>query len=71
MQFGYVAGVVEGLAYARYVSDGKTTDGMGCIYDWYYKTDGTFEVVLDAFGRFPDHTAGAVMAALVNKECGS
>lgn len=39
----YLAGVVEGLAYARYARDNKdvpadkkTTLGMKCIYDWFY-----------------------------------
>lgn len=66
----YLAGVAEGLAYARYLDDGKKTDGMRCIYEWFYK-DGTRVKIHDAFERFSDYLPGAVMAAMVEKECGS
>ncbi|MDI6029447.1 hypothetical protein QBK99_25180 [Corticibacterium sp. UT-5YL-CI-8] len=67
----YISGVVEGLAYARYKKDGDETGGMKCIYDWLYYEDTTPQDILSAFKRFPDHTPGAVMAAMVEKECGS
>ncbi|MCM2397751.1 hypothetical protein NBH19_16895 [Rhizobium sp. S95] len=67
----YLAGVVEGLAYARYAKDGKKTEGMTCIYDWFYKTEGTPNAILTAFQRFTEYTPGAVMAAMIEKECGS
>lgn len=67
----YLAGVVEGLAYARYAKDGKKTDGMTCIYKWFYQTEGTPKAILAAFQRFTDYTPGAVMAAMIERECGS
>lgn len=67
----YIAGVVEGLAYARYDKDGQTTDGMGCIYDWLYENDQTLPAIYAAFERFPNYTPGAIIAAMVDKECGS
>ncbi len=70
-RYPYVAGVVEGLAYARYQRDGKTTDGMGCIYDWFYERENTMLDIYAAFAKFPDFTPGAVVAALVQKECGA
>ena len=66
----YFAGVIEGLAYARYAKDGKQTEGMACIYNWYYRTNGTLRKIYVAFDRFPDYTPGAVMAAMAEKECG-
>ena len=66
----YMAGVIEGLAYARYHSDGNKTDGMGCIYRWYYETDGTIAKIHSAFDAFPDYLSGAVIAAMVGKVCG-
>ena len=67
----YLAGVIEGLAYSRYVKDGKKTEGMKCIYDWFYKKNGTHEKIYSAFRRFNDYLPGAVVAAMVEKECGA
>lgn len=67
----YISGLVEGLAYARYVSDGDRTDqGMRCIMDWYYGDEGTIQMVRLAFARFEDHSANAVVAALAERQCG-
>jgi hypothetical protein len=70
-RYTYLAGVVEGLAYARYAKDGKKTDGMKCIYDWFYDSKGTVAKIESAFQRFNDYLPGAVLAAMVEKECGS
>lgn len=66
----YLSGVIEGLAYARYAKDGKQTDGMACIYEWFYQAEGTRRKIHQAFERFADYTPGAVLAAMVEKECG-
>jgi hypothetical protein len=66
----YVAGVVEGLAYARYARDGKKIESMECIYDWFYEKPDTLNLIYAAFGRYPDFTPGAIIGALVNKSCG-
>ena len=70
-RYPFVAGIIEGLAYARYVKDGKQTDGMGCIYDWFYKKQGRIQDVYQAFSRFKEHMPGAIVAAMVAKECGN
>lgn len=70
-RYPFMSGIIEGLAYARYKKDGDKTDGMKCIYDWFYENKARPQEVLDTFKRFPDYTAGAVMAALVEKECGA
>lgn len=67
---GYLAGVIEGLAFARYKKDGDKIEGMKCIYDWLYEKPDSVELIFSAFERFPNHTPGAVIAALVRKECG-
>ena len=67
----YLAGVVEGLAYSRYARDGKKTEGMKCIYDWFYEKKDTHQKIYVAFRRFQDYLPGAVMAAMAEKECGS
>ncbi len=74
-RFPYIAGVVEGLAYARYVRDGKKTEGMKCIYDWFYKgKDGksssdNITLIYAAFGKYPDYTPAAIVGALADKAC--
>ncbi|GJE18433.1 hypothetical protein AIGOOFII_3158 [Methylobacterium marchantiae] len=69
-RYPFIAGVVEGLAYGRFVHDEKKTEGMGCVYDWFYKEPKTVDVIYAAFGKFPDHLPGAVIAALVKRKCG-
>lgn len=69
-RYPFMAGIIEGLAYARYKKDGDQTSGMKCIYDWFYETKSRPQEVLDTFKRFPDYTAGAVLAAMTERECG-
>lgn len=69
-RFPYLAGIVEGLAHARYQRDDKATEGMACIYDWFYRTEGSAETIYAAFEKFKNHTPGAVMAALIQRRCG-
>ena len=71
-RYPYIAGIAEGLAYMRFIADGRTEEpGMRCVYQWFYEEDGTLETILSAFARFPDHLPGAVMGALVERRCGS
>lgn len=68
----FVQGVVEGLAQARYEKDGRDTDGMRCIYEWFYESgDTSLRDVISGFDKFPDHSPGAVMSGLINRECPS
>lgn len=70
-RYTYVAGVVEGLAYARFVQDGQSEEpGMRCIYQWFYNEDGTVDQIFAAYRAFPDHLPGAVTAALIKRRCG-
>jgi len=70
-RLAFVAGIVEGLAYARYAKDGKKTEGMGCVYRWFYDKKDRIDDIYQAFNRFKEHLPGAVVAAMVAKECGS
>lgn len=69
-RFSYVAGVVEGLAYARYFAEGKTTESLDCIFNWFYREDGTTEKIYAAFDRYPNQPAGALIAVLIRTKCG-
>lgn len=68
-RYTYVAGIVEGLATARYLADDKQTTGMSCLYRWFYGNSGTAEIIGAAFRRFPEHYPGVIVATLVGKEC--
>lgn len=67
----YLAGIVEGLAQARWQRDRPDETGFKCIYDWYYSdTETIHNRVTQWFGRHPDKAAGALMYVLVKQECG-
>ncbi|MFN3170700.1 MAG: hypothetical protein ACE37E_08405 [Hyphomicrobiales bacterium] len=68
-RFPYAAGLVEGIAFGRYQMGGQDVASMTCIFDWFYDGDGMTLLVFEAFERFPDYTAGAVVAALTNRAC--
>ena len=68
-RFAYIAGLIEGLAYARYVRDGQQTEGMACINNWFYRREGAVDQVYVAFGEFPDYPPGAVMSVLLDQVC--
>ena len=69
--FPFVAGMIEGIAYHRYVSGNKDAAGMNCIYDWFYKNDKTIAAIYVALAEYPEHPPAAVVAALANKNCGT
>lgn len=67
---GYIAGVIEGLAIARYMKDGKQKAGMECIYDWFYDDKGTMRVIFDAFDKYPTYPPGSIIDVLTKQKCG-
>lgn len=67
---GYLAGVVEGLAIARYMKDQKQKAGMECIYSWFYEEKGNIRLIHEAFDKYPGYPPGAIIDVLVKKKCG-
>lgn len=71
-RFGYISGVVEGLAYSRWQRDKPNSTGMRCVYDWYYKGGKDNARKLDVWlNRHPDKPVGALMHVLIKKDCGA
>lgn len=68
-RYTFVAGVIEGLAYARFSADGKQTEGMACIYDWFYGSPDTMLNVEATFVKYDSFKPGAVLAAMLEKRC--
>ena len=66
----YLAGVIEGLGYARFLKDDKDETGMKCIKDWFYDGEGTQAKILDAFDLYPDYPVGPILWALSKQQCG-
>ncbi|MEM6466214.1 MAG: hypothetical protein AAF679_06895 [Pseudomonadota bacterium] len=67
----YLAGVVEGLAHARFLGGDRSTDSMGCLYHWYYARENkALEKIFEAFVRYPDQAPGAIVAVLARQSCG-
>jgi hypothetical protein len=68
--YTFIAGVVEGLAVARYMKDGQKPEGMTCIYDWFYDDKGTKETILAAFEKYGSYKPGAIIDVLAKQKCG-
>jgi hypothetical protein len=71
-QTHYVAGVVEGLAFARWIADDRDATGMNCIWSWYLGSDtqARFNQQMTMFDRHPDQQVSTLMYALIREECG-
>lgn len=72
----YVSGIVEGLAYARLVSDTRASgetdqSGMDCIYRWYFEDVGQTHMQIEqAFRQYPEHFPNIIVSVMINRECG-
>ena len=70
-RIGYVNGVIEGLAFARYLRDRPDTTGMKCIYNWHLKGEGSnWNRIVAWLERHPEQRVGALIYVLVKQECG-
>ena len=68
----YVAGVIEGLAYSRFLKDRPDETGVSCIYDWFYEDeDKNWAKMEHWFNRHPDKQVGVLLHVLIKKECGA
>lgn len=68
----YIYGVVEGLAYARFLRDRPDESGMHCIYDWLDgDADGqNWRKMRVWLERHPDKPVGVLMHVLIKQQCG-
>lgn len=70
-RYTYVAGVVEGIAHARFIKDNKDTKGRACINAWFYDDKDTIQKIYEAFQKYPGVLPGAVVGALAATKCGA
>lgn len=70
----YIAGVIEGLAYARYEKDNEHLEGdkktVEGIYFWLYDKPDTLQTIHAAFDKYPSYLPGAIIGNLVRQSCG-
>lgn len=72
-RFAYVGGVIEGLAFARWITDNRSTEGRDCILNWYFANDNEsarFNRQMGFFDEHPDQHISTLMYALIREECG-
>ena len=69
-RYPFVSGIVEGLAHARYIRDGKKTAGRACIYAWFYDDKATLQKIYEGFRRYPNALPGQVVGTLAAVKCG-
>jgi hypothetical protein len=70
-RYTFIAGIVEGLAHARYEADGRETAGRSCIYRWFYDDKSAIDHIEQAFGLYRDRLPGSVVGALIQMRCGA
>ena len=70
-QVAYVSGVVEGLAFGRWIENNRDQAGMDCILGWYYDRESRDpNQMWNFFDQHPDQHIGTLMYALIREECG-
>ncbi len=72
-RIGYVSGVIEGMAYSRFVRDKPSETGMKCIYDWYYKDNAKRwkKTLFPIFEKHKDKPVSVILYVLTKKSCGA
>lgn len=68
--YPFVAGMVEGVAFHRYTAGDKDKAAMDCVYDWFYKDEGTLDAIYATLGKYPEYPPAAVVNALAKRKCG-
>ena len=75
-RFTYVSGLIEGLAYARFLKDSTAKgvndqEGMDCINRWFFDgTTATMDQIENAFNKYHEHYPSVVIFALIKRKCG-
>ncbi|MEM1151619.1 MAG: hypothetical protein AAGI03_13860, partial [Pseudomonadota bacterium] len=69
-RFAYLGGVIEGLAYARYLANNRDGAALSCLIDWFYENRANRSKLEEAFARYPDRAASEIIVVLTRRECG-
>ncbi len=63
----YLAGLVDMLAYTQFVGGNERRGN--CIYDWYYRTDGSIEKIYRYLEKYSDKQPEAIIIVLAKRPC--
>lgn len=71
-RFSYIAGVVGGLAYARFLTERPDETGMQCIQDWLYgdSKEKNLRRTYEWLEKHPEKPVEPLLYVLIRKECG-
>jgi len=65
--YSYLAGLADMLAYLQFMTE---NDQRGeCIYDWFYRTEGSLETVHKYLQKYADKQPEAIMIVLAKRAC--
>lgn len=69
----FLLGVIEGLAFSRYIKDKPSTKGMKCIHDWQYGANSRKNTLrmFDLFDKRPKQPVVPLLWVLIKQDCGA
>lgn len=70
-RYFFLAGLIEGMGYARFLREKPETTGSKCIYNWYFEGgEANKRKIKTWFERHLDKPASTLLYVLVKKDCG-
>lgn len=76
-RYTYYFGIVQGLAYARFLKDTIANDnrkdqrGMDCIQNWFHDESGQRSLSIELnMKKYPEFSVPVLINAMIKKECG-
>ncbi|MCB1385953.1 MAG: hypothetical protein KDJ29_13915 [Hyphomicrobiales bacterium] len=71
-RISYIQGVMDGLAYSRFLQDRPDTTVYDCIVNWYQtEHESKHRFVMRWLAKHPEKPANVLLYTIVKKECGA
>jgi len=71
-RYTFVAGVIEGMAYSRFLRDRPNEEGMKCISSWFYGGgEKSWKKIYAIFKQYPKRQPAVLIYTLTKKKCGA
>ena len=71
-QSAFVTGIIQGLAYARFLKDKPNEDGFRCVSGWLNgESKGNWRKILTMFERHATKPPAVLLHVLIKKDCGA
>ncbi len=68
----YVTGIIQGLAYARFLRDRPNEEGYKCMSEWLNKgRKAHWRKILTLFERHREKPPAVLLNVLIRKDCGA